>query len=416
MRLTASADAPLSLREDGCRACGGQFSWNDLDLGDLPPCNRFTLDAPTEERRLLRVRQCAACGLIQLQDDTPVAFVRPRVSWITYNEPDQHLVQVADILTACIGRHATAAGTGPFDVPLLRALADRGLATAELALSPGTDPSIGGYPYLETFQQALRPHSAAAVAASRIVSDIVISRYILEHSHDPVTSLQALRSLAAVDGYVVVEVPDSSKFLARNDYSFLWEEHVCYFTEETLRSLAYAAGLGVQAILRFEGQLEDALVAILRPQLAGEPASPETGDHAHDSAVFPAYAANFGGISRRVDDRLSELTAGKGNAAMVGMGHQAVMFLNAHGVQHHFRYLVDDHPDKQRHFVPGTSQRIVATPTLLQQEDLSVCVLAMSPRVEPKVLQKLEPLAWRGVQFFSIFNGGGLQTLISGGE
>ena len=37
------------------------------------------------------------------------------------------------------------------------------------------------------------------------------------------------------DGYLIFEIPDSSKFLAKNNYSFMWEEHIVYFTEHTLR-------------------------------------------------------------------------------------------------------------------------------------------------------------------------------------
>ena len=68
-------------------------------------------------------------------------------------------------------------------------------------------------------------------------ADIVCCRYLLEHCHDPLAALGTLRQLLSADGLLIVEVPDSEKFLSACDYSFLWEEHVSYFTDATLLSL-----------------------------------------------------------------------------------------------------------------------------------------------------------------------------------
>ncbi|MFX6011397.1 hypothetical protein ABTE87_22160, partial [Acinetobacter baumannii] len=73
------------------------------------------------------------------------------------------------------------------------------------------------------------------------------------------------------------EVPDSSKFLAARDYCFLWEEHSCYFVDETLCRLAELSGYRVRALLRYPGALEDALAAILEPTDAAPPRRPDRG-------------------------------------------------------------------------------------------------------------------------------------------
>ena len=327
-----------------CRLCDNTIAAVTLDLGELPPCNRYSMAAPTRDRRRLQVTECPACGLIQLADDTPVDFVRPRVPWIRYNEPGGHLGVLADWLAARMrGAGVSAFGVGPFDQPLLDALARCAIRTLLLDAPSPYSGAAGEYPYLETLQERLRPEPLGVAAEQYGTADIVLCRYLLEHSHAPVASLQGLRKLVSRDGCLVVEVPDSSKFLQRHDYSFIWEEHICYFSEGTLRALAARAEFTVDALFRYEGPLEDALVAVLRPRTApvAQPAA-AAAEQGRASPVFQAYCGAFAGIRTAWQARLNAWTAGGRKVALIGIGHQAVMFVNAMGLQRHVSLMADD--------------------------------------------------------------------------
>ena len=113
-----------------------------------------------------------------------------------------------------------------------------------MELDAATSP--GRYPYLESWQASLNARRLTEIAARRGNFDIVSCRYIIEHSPEPVVALAALKSLLNRDGLLLIEVPDSSTFLAARDYCFLWEEHSCYFVEETLGRLAETAGFRVR--------------------------------------------------------------------------------------------------------------------------------------------------------------------------
>lgn len=391
----------------GCRCCGHPLDGARLDLSALPPCNRFTVDGPVRETRPLIVGQCGSCGLVQLADNTPVDFIRPRVAWIRYNEPDGNLADMCDRIQIVAGAGCRAVGVGPFDKPLLDVLASRGFATQLLNLLPAVDAARDGYPYLETFQQALRPETFAGDCGQ---ADIVVCRYLLEHAHDPVAALQGLRALATPQGRILVEVPDSGKFLRRQDYSFIWEEHICYFTEATLRTLVAKAGLSVESIIRYEGVLEDALVAILRPgpeasdSTTPQPDAARSDFHDYASAFLPAKAAYH--------ERLSPLTAGDRRVALIGIGHQAIMFVNAMQLQQHNIVMVDDDPNKRDCFVPGTATRIVPLTAILHDPTISACILAVHPRVEARIRDRLTPLDARGTGIYALSRGGGSPTLL----
>ncbi len=112
-------------------------------------------------------------------------------------------------------------------------------ATLELDVAASEDH----YPYLESWQASLNAPRLAGIASRMGTFDVVSCRYIIEHSPEPVACARALRALLSPNGLLLIEVPDSSKFLAARDYCFLWEEHSCYFVEETLAAACRNGGL-----------------------------------------------------------------------------------------------------------------------------------------------------------------------------
>jgi SAM-dependent methyltransferase len=321
------------------------------------------------------------------------------VPWIRYREPEGHLDALVEELLWLKPGAGTVLGTGPFESPLLSRLEARGLAANALALDvPAT---LGRYPYLETWQAILNPERLAAEAARLGTFDIVSCRYILEHAPEPVQALQALRHMLNPDALLLVEVPDSGKFLAARDYCFLWEEHSCYFVEETLRRLAEVGGYRIVALLRYPGALEDALVAVLTPAGSPAPVLAPQGP----SRLFQAYRDAFADTRARLGSKLASLTGpGQDRIALFGIGHHAIMFANAFGIADTIALAVDDDPDKAGFFPPGFRVPVVGSERLLADEAITTCLFAVAPHIEGKVREKLAPLAARGVTFHSIYS------------
>jgi hypothetical protein len=381
-----------------CRSCGQALTGPILHLGELPLCNRFATEHTDAETFALAVAMCPACRLIQLAACPPIEAIVPRVPWIRYTEPEGHLDDVAMRLADGAGR---VFGVGPFDKPLLTRFEQRGSSVVHVDLLAGRRRGgDAGFPYLETLQAQLRPALLDEVAKRHGRADLVLLRYLLEHARDPIASLQGLKSLIAPGGALVIEIPDSAGFLARCDYSFIWEEHVCYFTESSLRRLAKQAGYGVDAIHRYAGPLEDALVAILRP--GGTKASTPDLDPA---ALFASYRSAFPVIVSACRTELQVHVSAGSRIAVFGVGHQAIMFLNAAGLQPMIAMMVDDEPSKQGYIAPGSSVPVVTSAAMLADPSIDVCLLAVSPRSIPKVKERLRQFIERGGRFYSIFAG-----------
>jgi hypothetical protein len=390
--------------ETACRLCGGAFDGADLDLGEVPICNRFTHDGGCG-RHPLSMTACRSCGLIQLRQVPRPEAVTPLLPWIRYNEPDQHLdAAVARLLGLLERPPRRVLGTGPFDQPLLDRLTRDGAIAQAIDLRE-THPqqqttSIGAsYPYLETIQARLSDGGLVAAAGEH--ADLVVCRYLLEHCHAPLDALRALGDAATPDGVVIVEVPDCASFLRRCDYSFPWEEHVSYFTEATLAAMASRAGFEVRDIIRSPGALEDSLMAVLRrggPQPLAARASDREG-----LAAFEIYRESFAPTGDAWARLLRTRTQNGGKVAVFGAGHQAIMFVNALGLNHCVTAMVDDNPDKLGMVAPGMASPVISSAAMLADPAFTTCLLAVSPRVEAAIMAKCAPLRDRGGHFHSIF-------------
>jgi SAM-dependent methyltransferase len=381
-----------------CRLCRQIVGTPALSLGRLPVCNRFTRTGEVGALVDLDILECETCQLVQLREAPPVEALVPQLPWIRYREPEGHLDALVEALLALRPEARRALGTGPFEHPLLSRLAARGLATAAIDLDAA--PAEARYPYLESWQASLNAQHLAGIAARKGTFDLVSCRYIVEHSPDPVAALIALKSLLGPDGLLLIEVPDSSKFLAAHDYCFLWEEHSSYFVEDTLRRLAEQAGCRVVSLLRYPGALEDALVAVLEVVQSPSPPLPAHGA----SSLFRAYRDRFAATGESLQARLGRAAGpAKERVALFGVGHQAIMFVNAFGLAADIAMAVDDDPDKAGFFPPGFKVPVVSSERLLQDGRIRTCLLAVAPHIQAKVRAKLEPLARRGVEFRSIF-------------
>lgn len=400
-----------------CLLCGESlFAASTLDLGQLVACNQFkqnqSADSPTHQ---LSITECTACNLVQLSKYPPVGFVRPSQSWIRYNEPSAHLGIVLEQLKDHfpIGQGHIAMGVGPFDAPLLERMTECKFTCLQLDISKRLPQEEDRYSYLESMQALLRPDTLTDLASEQGTAKIVSCRYLLEHSHDPVASLKGLGHLMADDGLLLIEVPDSSKFLSFRDYSFIWEEHICYFTEDTFRACAMTAGYEVVQFSRYPGALEDALVFLLRTSNCLPDQRPVIHTRQNSNA-FIRYQAGFKYTQQQYRNALRDISAQGKKVAIFGAGHQSIMFINALGLAQHISYAIDDAPEKIGYLLPGTSIPIVPSEYLERDPTIEVCLLGVSPNSELKIRNKCLSFFQRGGLIYSIFPVAGGATLIDG--
>ncbi len=378
-----------------CRSCGGPLIPERLEAGAQPLCNRFLASPDAPERRFpLTLGACAPCGLAQLLDPVPAAEITPPFDWITYNEPEGHLDDLVARLLALPGVDpgSRVGGLTYKDDSTLDRLERKGLTRAWRLTASDLELS-GSRAEVEQVQARLIPARAEALAGIKGTVDLLLVRHILEHAHDPAGFLGALRALLAPGGCAVFEVPDATTMFATGDYSPLWEEHLVYFTPDTLVATLRYHGFEVVALQNYPYVLENSLTVVARP--AAPVAAPSGGP----TPALRAYLAGFSETRARTQ---AWMEAAPGPVALLGAGHLACTFLNLMELGDRVACVLDDDPHRIGLFMPGSHLPIRPTSHFYEAE-IALCLLSLNPLNEAKVLERHRAFVERGGIFRSIF-------------
>ncbi len=387
-----------------CLGCYATTLRSLIDLGQQPPSNQFLAQRGEAcEVHPLELLVCDTCGLGQLSKPISPSVVRSRFDWITYNEPEGHLDNLVDLLVASsqLSTQAKIVGITYKDDSTLARFQEKGIADT-YRLKQEADLRIDvSLASLETIQQVLTPELAEHIASKIGQADILMVRHILEHAHHPNRLLDACNRLCKPDGLMVFEVPDCRKVLEGHDHCFLWEEHISYFTPDTLRTFLLANGYAETDMKIYPYPMEDSLVAIVR-NVRSSPIG--TGAHVDSElARLGGFAGSLHARGRDIKAYLEELqTAGK-HVALFGAGHLAAKFINFYALVDCLVGVIDDNPNKLGRLMPGSNLPIIGS-GCLETGDVDLCLLTLNPESEQKVRKAQADYLARGGQFRSIFS------------
>lgn len=320
----------------------------------------------------------------------PIEAVRPRYDWLSYNEPEGHLDDVATRLAALPGvtNDSRILGVTYKDRSTLDRMSRLGFTgTACLAED---DLKAPVQPFgLETIQQILSDESSVRMLVDKYgESDVVLFRHIVEHSPDAARLIRSLRGLLAPGGYLVFEVPDSERVLRAGNHAFIWEEHVSYFTSTSLPRLAGEVGAEMVWLGKYPYLYEDSLVAVLRFGVPGQRMAPMDALADRATRELESFAAGFEPSRKRWRKTLEAHRAGGRRVAMFGAGHLSAKFVNFLKIADLIECVVDDHPRKVGLLMPGSHLPIVPS-AALDERNITVCISTLSPETELKVKSKL---------------------------
>ncbi len=388
-----------------CVCCRAESVEVLVNFGPQPPSNRFERpDSPPAETHPLVVGQCAACGLFQLIAPMPPATAKSRFEWLTYNEPEGHLDDLVSRLRQLPGISSSSriVGLTYKDDSTLARFNRLGYANtyrietgSDLGLQ---DPCAG----LESIQAAIDAATASRLASRHGLADLMLVRHVLEHAHDPVAFLSAVRTLVKPGGYLLFEMPDCTKFIKACDYSFIWEEHITYFGAQTLKAFVGGAGLGIQETIAYPYPLEDSLIGVVKnasPISAGK-----RGEDALDALLSDGriFARRYPELRAQLQSLLGAWQQAGKRVAIFGAGHLAAKFANLYSLENLIDCIIDDNPHKQDLLMPGSRLAILGS-AALESRAIDFCLLSLNPESEQKVLAKHQPYIEQGGQFLSIF-------------
>lgn len=384
-----------------CRLCLASRLGFLTDFGQLAITNQYLRSADEPARRWpLSWVECESCGVVQLADVPPVELLRPRFDWISYLEPERHLDHIAAVIGRLSGRQPCQRimGLTYKDDSLLKRL-DWGTTRR---LDPVTDLGVVDTPHgLESLQARWTVERAREVVSRCGRVDVLIVRHVLEHAQDAAGFLAACRELLAPDGILVLEVPDCERAFVEVDVTVLWEEHVLYFTEQSLSRGLRQVGFQPIEFHRAQYTLEDCLLWIGRA--APKSSLPEGGSQ---QPVTDPQVRQFAHLwpTRRdaIRDWAVQNQRDGGRLAVYGAGHRACTFIDVMGLSDCLACVIDDAPQKQSLRLPVGTVPIKGSRSLLEDR-ITCCLLAVNPEMEERIVQQNAEFTARGGQFVSCF-------------
>jgi hypothetical protein len=387
-----------------CRSCASASFSGGLDFGPQPIANRFKAGVDTPEPRYpLHLVQCEECGLVQLEKSFPAPELCPRFDWIKYREREDHLDDALLTFLPLLRQDPDirmAAGISDYDTPLLQRIsAALGISAGRISARDDLD-IIQAHYGSETLQLRLTPERGRRIVAQHGPHQLLVSRYLLEHAERPREMLACFREILDEAGWLLLEAPDATQPLEQLDYPVIWEEHVTYFTEATIRSLLHRSGFSVAAVYRAPSKFEKSMLVLARRDNDPPPASPVAQSEINR---FRHFVSSFALLQNRFEKFCSSKKSGGFTLALLGAGHFACAFANYFRLTPYLSFVADDDPNKAHHFLPGTPLEILPT-TKLDREGQVLALLCLNPDGEDRAMSRIGPALGRNTVCLSIFS------------
>lgn len=374
-----------------------------LDLGLQPISNRYLQDPADEEELFpLKLGQCRETGLIQLIDPVPYEELTPRYDWVTYNEPESHLDSLVDKVSKSFLKKKD---------PIIGGISSKDDSTLERferldyqtwRIDPIRDLKLGKNAGIESVQAALNVERSKEIVNRNSRAELLVVRHIWEHVYDQDVFAEALKEFVAEGGYILFEVPDCSNLINNFDYTMTWEEHLYYYTPFTFKQSLRRYGFEIIDMEVIPYPYENSLVALIKMQTSKHVENGvEKNDLEEALQRGESYAKEYIPKSKMNLEILSKESR-KRKIMLFGAGHSSGAFINHFSLKDFIECVIDDNANKQGLFMPKSGVPIIHSKTLYRN-NLTLCLLAMNPIHEEKIISMHREFLQEGGEVRSIF-------------
>lgn len=383
-----------------CRACGNAKIETLFDFGRQPIVHHLmnSKDQDFPEFPFI-LEGCNNCGFIQLQEVIDPKILYKNYFTVSAWKYQPHMDHLAELIIekTQLPLNCKILEIGCNDGTFLEILRQSGFDNL-LGIEPTLDASsLALAKGFDVIREFVNPQLGRALVEKNGQCDIIIARQVLEHISDLQEFQSTLRILLKPGGFVVIEVPDTWLNLTEPDYT-LWEEHVNYFTIESLEN--YLNKCGTQ-VLHSETIMFSGRCLTVIGQFTGQPR------HFSSQGIYSLLSAirkfknNWNAFSGSVRKHLMELKASGHKIAVYGAGARSCTFVNFNGLGEIIECFVDDQNQKQGLWVPGCRLQIKSSQKLYD-DGITMCLLGVNTENEDRIMRKHQNWIKGGGQFLSI--------------
>jgi len=333
---------------------------------------------------------------LQLLDLPSLDALRPADRAILYRDPERHLDDLARAIAALLpSTSASLMGMSYKDAPLLDRFASFGFSerkTLDREADWGLSNPRDG---IETMQARCTTSWADGIRQKYGRMDLLVVRHVLEHAHDPPTFLAACRRIIEPDGLLLIEVPGCETEFARGDCGAPWEEHVSYFTVESLRRTLMVQGFHQRLVGNYPYTIEDCLVAVA--QCGNIPAAAT----ASPSSLLREFSTNRERLQTRIRQLADQSRSHQQGIAVYGAGHRTATWLELAGIADVVTCVIDDDPAKQGRYLAGSAIPVGPASWLIER-NIGTCIGLIAADILRRIAVREAAYTARGGRFVTL--------------
>jgi SAM-dependent methyltransferase len=399
-----------------CRLCTGSFHDQNLNLGSSPLANELYSDkesALKADRFPLDLVMCTSCKHIQLRD-----IVSPTRLFANYVYQSgisvsfhEHFKELANYISELPGSKGFVLEIGSNDGLLLGKLKDVGMDAigiepskklADLTESRGLNAYCGFWDEkISNF--LIEKHGSPQV---------IVANNVFAHIEDMRSATMLISRALAPNGYFVFEVSYFGDVYEKNLFDTVYHEHMSYHT--------------IFPLINFFKEFEMSVVNIQRISIHGgsiRVTVAKEASHSVSNSVEEIlnYERTLGldnieilsKLKDKIYDKRSEvissLSGMKKSDFVFGYAAPAklVTFLAVMGIENvHLEGIVDDNPNKQDFYLPGSGHKILSPEKVLNLIGIShydsIYCLVFAWNIGPELLSKIRksyPSGMKVIQF-----------------
>ena len=389
-----------------CKVCQSSDFDNSIQFGSQPVSHHYLSPKDKINTELdipLTLCQCYNCGTIQLKNLAELTYYNVRFPWVRQNEPEAHLDNLVQQIISLprINSNSSIWGMSYKDKTTIDRFRDFGFKNCRTI----------DYSNMVNSQDQINNISLTQSLVNRTVikrlinndgkPDVIIARHLLEHAHNTSDFLKALQMVTSCGCYLVLEIPECSRLIHKLDYTMLWEEHITYFTDFTLRQavrLHYLEELESETI---EYPYEDILIMILKCGVAEKGLSKNSRRINQNKLAFQNYVESFTDTKTKIIKAMDKMKSTGQKIAFYGSGHIASTFINSFEIDGYIEFAIDDDTNKTGLRMPGSELPIYPSEQIYS-ENIDVCLIAMSYENEQKVKERNKKFIKNGGQLLPI--------------
>lgn len=391
-----------------CLICGDEHIQSVIDLGMHPFADTFVPGDQSSEPDLaypLVCDLCERCGQFQTRYVTnpQERYCKVNYSYTSSNSgvSRTHWEKYAADIAAktSLPHNSLVVEIGSNDGYLSQQFLHQGLRVI------GVDPS----PYMaglarergvETITALFGRETAPLILKDHGAASLVVANNVFNHSDDPRSFVEGVRSLLGPNGTFVFELPYWYEGFRTGKFDQIYHEHVSYFTARSSRSLLEGAGLRVVAaeVVDYHGG-SLRIVAKLRDDEVGSCSelenliARETAAGLFEAAAYRAFIDRITGQRNRLLRHLLDEKLRGTPIVAVGAAAKGNTFLNFYRLDHSIiDFVTDASPHKQGKLTPLS--RIPIKGDDVFKEYGPVCALILSWNIGAhlkEILLKINP-------------------------